>query len=170
MRALALALALLPLCATATLAGPMPILPDLPPLPTNYTAAAEGGFYAGLLAGPALGSGIEDGFEASIVVGNTMSAADLLLGLEAMASADFHGGGALEASLRLGFPLADSVTIYGAAGLGYDFDNDAFAVLAASAEAEIGNGWLVRADYRLNLDLSGEPATHRILSGLVKRF
>lgn len=170
MRAPALAIACLPLSCALALAGPMPVLPDLPPLPTQYQPVGQNGFYAGILIGPQVGSGIEDGLAAGIVIGNTMMAADLLLGAEVMASADMNDNGAVEASVRVGAPVSDSFAVFGSAGLGYDFDRDGFAVLGVAAEAEIGNGWAVRADYRLNLDFSGESASHRVLTGLVKRF
>jgi hypothetical protein len=170
MRVLALALAFLPFCAGAALAGPMPVLPDLPPLPEVSGTIDSGGFYAGVLAGWGGGAAIEDGLEAGIVVGATMPAADLLIGAEALLSGNLHGGGAIEAGLRLGFPVGDSFALFSTAGLGYDFDRDAFAVLGFGAEADLGNDWLLRADYRANLDLSGEAISHRVLSGLVKRF
>ncbi|RZA10274.1 MAG: hypothetical protein EOP02_34800 [Proteobacteria bacterium] len=170
MRAIALALAFIPFCAGAALAGPMPVLPDLPPLPTNYDQVGGGGFYAGLLTGLEVGSAIEHGAVAGVVVGNTMMAADLLLGAEVIALADMHGDGSLEAGLRLGIPINDSWALFGSAGLGFDWDRKAFAVVGLGTEIDIGNAWALRADYRLNLDLNGEPATHRLLTGLVKKF
>ncbi len=171
MRAFAFALAVLPFCCTgAALAGPMPVLPDMPPLPEGASSLDAGGFYAGVLAGWGSGAAIEDGLEAGIVVGNTVPAADLLLGAEAMLSANVHGGGAIEAAFRLGLPVADSFAVFGSMGLGYDFDRDAFATLGLGVEADVGSDWLVRADYRANIDLSGEAISHRVLSGLVKRF
>lgn len=148
----------------------MPVLPDLPPLPDVGSSLDAGGIYAGVLAGWAFGDDSEDGLEAGIVVGNTVPAADLLLGAEAMASANTHGGGAIEGTLRLGIPVGDSFAVFGSAGLGYDFDRDGFAVLGLGAEADIGGDWLVRGEYRANIDLSGEAVSHRVLSGLVKRF
>lgn len=170
MRALALALFCLPLGVGAAMAGPMPVLPDLPPLPTDYENIGGGGVYAGVLAGYSTGEDREDGLEAAIVLGNTVQAADLLLGGEVMASANLHGDGSVEAALRVGVPVSDSVSVFGNLGVGYDFERDGFAVFGVSAEADIGGDWLLRADYRLNLDLSGEAANHRILTGLVKRF
>ena len=170
MRALVLALAVLPFCAGVAFAGSMPVLPDLPPLPEGASSLGAGGFYAGVLVGGGVGGDVEGGPEASIVLGNTMQAADLLLGAELMASADTHGGGAVEANLRLILPASDSFAVFGIAGLGYDFDQDGFGVLGLGAEVDIGNDWLVRADYRANLDFSGEAEKHRVLTGLVKRF
>jgi hypothetical protein len=170
MRALVLALALLPFCASMALAGPMPVLPDLPPLPEDASSMDAGGFYAGVLAGGAFGSDIDDGLEAGIVLGNTVQAADLLLGAEVLASANTHGGGTIEGTLRLGAPAGDSFAVFGSAGLGYDFDRDAFAVVGLGAEADFGGDWLLRGEYRANIDLSGEAISHRVLSGLVKRF
>lgn len=171
MRALALALLFLPLAgAPAALAGPMPVLPDLPPLPTEYDNVGQDGFYAGVLAGYHAGAAMEDGLEAGVVLGNTVAAADLLLGGEILAFADIDGGGSVEAALRVGLPLTGEIGIFGNLGLGHDFDTDAFAAIGVSAEAEIGGGWLWRADYRLNIDLTDEPASHRVFTGIVKRF
>ncbi|HEY0031762.1 MAG TPA: hypothetical protein VGB81_00700 [Devosia sp.] len=170
MRALALALSCLPLLAGPVLAGPMPALPDLPPLPSGYDNVGTSGWYAGLLGGFETGAGIEDGFEAAIVIGNMVVAADILLGVELMATADEHGGGALEASARVGAPVGGSLGVFASAGLGYDFDRDGFAVIGLGAEADLGNDWALRADYRLNIDLNDEPVSHRVLIGFVKRF
>lgn len=147
----------------------MPVLPELPPLPTNYDSVGDGGSYAGLLTGFALDA-LQDGPSAAIVVGHTMAAADLLLGVEVMASVDTHGGAAVEVDARIGATATDTIAVFGNAGVGYDVDDDSYVVLGVSAEAEVGNGWTVRADYRVNLDLSDQPVSHRILTGLVRRF
>ena len=152
----------------AALAGPMPVLPPFPPLPTDYVSQGEGGAYVGVLGGYA--DGADAGPGAALVVGHTFAAADLILGAEAMVFAASHGEVTLEGSLRAGVGLTDAVTVFGNVGLGYSFDTDAFVAVGASLEADIGEGWLVRADYRYNHDLSGDAGTHKVLAGLLHRF
>jgi opacity protein-like surface antigen len=149
-------------------AGPMPPLPDLPPLPTQFESQGEGGRYAGILSGYA--AGIDDGLGIALVLGNTFVAADLLLGIEAMAFAASHGEVSIEGGLRAGHGLTDTISIFGTAGLGYSFDTDAFFSIGANLEAEVGSGWLLRADYRYNHDLSGDTGSHKVLAGLLHRF
>lgn len=170
MRAVVLAVLCVPLSGvSAVLAGPMPALPDLPPLPAEYDNVGSGGFYAGVLAGYSAEANDQDGLEAGLVLGNTVEAADLLLGGEVMISAGTGGGGGVEASMRLGLPL-DGAAVFGTLGLGHDWDSGAFAAIGASAEVEVGGGWLWRADYRLAVDLTDEAISHRVLTGLVMRF
>jgi opacity protein-like surface antigen len=152
----------------AAVAGPMPTLPELPPLPIHYESQGHGGPYAGILSGYA--DGAETGLGIALVVGNTFAAADLLLGVEATAFAASHGEVALEGSIRAGLSLTDTISVFGNAGLGHSFDTDAFVSVGASLEADVGNGWLVRADYRYNHDLNGGIDTHRVLTGLLHSF
>ena len=160
----ALALVLTP---TAAWAGPMPILPELPPLPTDYQSEG-GGIYVGVLAGYT--DDTETGLRIDLVVGHTFAAADLLLGIEALGLAASHGEVTAEASLRAGIPLTDTLSVFGNAGLGYSFDTDAFVSVGASVEADVGDGWMFRADYRYNHDLSGQAGTHKVLAGLLHGF
>ncbi|HEV7276540.1 MAG TPA: hypothetical protein VGN80_09660 [Devosiaceae bacterium] len=150
------------------IAGPMPALPELPPLPTHYKSQGESGRYAGILSG--YGDGTETGLGIALVVGNTFAEADLLLGLEAMAFAASHGEVTLEGSLRTGLGLTDTISVFGIAGLGYSFDAEAFVSVGGSLEADVGSGWLVRADYRYNHDLNGDMDTHKVLAGLLHSF
>ena len=154
--------------AGSALAGPMPPLPDLPPLPTHYQSQGEGGPYAGVLAG--YGAGAGNGLDIALVVGNSFAAADLILGVEALASAATHGDVTLEAGMRAGFGLTDTIRVFGNAGIGFSLDTDAFVSVGTSLQADIGDGWLFRADYRYNHDLSGDPGTHRVLGGLLRSF
>jgi len=119
---------------------------------------------AGYASGPQTGLGL------ALVVGNTVEAADLLLGVEGMAYASTHGEITVEGSLRAGIPLTDAVSVFGVAGLGYSFDTDAFVSLGASLQVEMDAGWLVRTDYRYNHDLSGDAGTHKVLVGLLRGF
>ena len=150
------------------LAGPMPVLPDLPPLPTHYESQGEGGFYAGILSG--YSAGPENGLAVAVVVGNTFAAADLLLGVETLATAASHGEVTLEGALRAGFGLTDTISVFGNAGLGYSFDTNAFVSVGTSLEADIMDGWLFRADYRYNQDLSGDTGTHKVMMGLLRHL
>jgi hypothetical protein len=152
----------------SALAGPMPPLPELPPLPTHYESQGEGGGYAGLLSG--YSAGAEDGLGIALVVGNTFAAADLLLGFEALAFAASHGEVTLEGDIRAGFALTDAFLVFGNAGVGYSFDTDTFVSIGTSVEADVGNGWIWRADYRYNHDLSGDKGTHKVLAGLLHNF
>lgn len=156
----------------SVVAGPMPVLPDLPPLPTHYESQSDsqidGGIYAGILSGFANGN--EDGVGIAAVVGNTFVAADLLLGTEVLASAWSNGDVVLEGNLRAGAALTDTIALFGTAGLGYSFDTDALVSVGASLEAEISSGWVVRADYRYNHDLSADAGSHKVLAGLLRRF
>lgn len=166
---LSVSLSCLSLALTAsTLAGPMPVLPDLPPLPTHYESQGAGGPYAGLLAG--YGGGAESGADVALVLGNTFSAADLLLGVEALATAASHGEVTLEGGFRAGAGLTETISVFGGAGLGYSFDTGAFVSIGTSLEADVGGGWLFRADYRYNHDLSGDTGTHKVLAGLLYSF
>ncbi|MGV8921668.1 MAG: hypothetical protein ACOH2R_28530 [Pseudomonas sp.] len=155
-------------CPALAFADPMPVLPDLPPLPTNYQSQGTSGLYAGILTGFARGP--QAGLGLALVVGNTFEAADLLLGVEAIGYAATHGEVTVEGSLRAGIPLTDVVTVFGATGLGYSFDTAAFVSVGASLEADLGGDWLVRADYRYNHDLSGDAGTHKVLMGLMHGF
>ncbi|MGV8832994.1 MAG: outer membrane protein [Devosia sp.] len=148
------------------MAGPMPVLPELPPLPTHYQGSHD--FYAGILTGYIGGS--TAGLGAGLVVGNTFQASDLLLGIEAMGFADTRGEISIEASARVGVPLTDTIDVFGNAGLGYSFDTAAYVSIGASLEAEMGDGWIVRVDYRYNHYLSGDPETHKVLMGLLRGF
>ena len=148
------------------IAGPMPVLPELPPLPTHYQGHSGAGFYAGVLTSYADGS--KTGLGAGLVVVNTFAAADLLLGVEAMGFVASHGEVTIEGGLRAGIPLTDTINFFGSAGLGYSFDTDAFVSVGASLEADVGSGWIVRADYRYNHDLSGDAGTHKVLAGLLR--
>ena len=160
-------------CATVFLpavamADPMPVLPDLPPLPTHYQSQGATGFYAGILAGYVDGSG--RGLGLGVVAGNTFSAADLLLGVEAIGLAASYGEVTIEGSLRAGASLTEIINLFAHAGLGYSFDTGAFISVGANLEADVGNGWLMRADYRYNHDLTGDLGSHRILTGLLRTF
>jgi hypothetical protein len=63
----------LALVVTSTaLAGPMPTLPELPPLPSEYETDGGTGFYIGVLSGYA--DGPETGLGLSLVVGCTVNA------------------------------------------------------------------------------------------------
>jgi len=66
--------------------------------------------------------------------------------------------------------LTDAISFFGNAGLGYSFDTDAFVSIGASLQADIGSGWIVRADYRYNHDISGNDGTHKVLMGLLREF
>ena len=50
----------------AAAAGPMPNLPELPPLPIHYESQGHGGPYAGILSGYA--DGVETGLGIALVV------------------------------------------------------------------------------------------------------
>jgi hypothetical protein len=154
--------------AGPALAGSMPVLPHLPPLPTDYESQGAAGPYAGILSGFVNGS--DTGLALAVVVGNTFAAADLLLGIEAMGTATTSGEATVEGSLRAGVPLADTINAFGNVGLGYSFDTDAFVSLGMSLEADVGEGWLIRADYRYSHDLSGDGGSHKLLAGLLHTF
>ena len=72
--------------------------------------------------------------------------------------------------MRAGFGLTDTIRVFGNAGIGFSLDTDAFVSVGTSLQADIGDGWLFRADYRYNHDLSGDPGTHRVLGGLLRSF
>ncbi|MET3901244.1 opacity protein-like surface antigen, partial [Devosia sp. UYZn731] len=144
-------------------AGSMPTLPELPPLPTNYVSQGHSGAYAGILSGYSRGA--DNGLGIGLVIGNTFSAADLLLGVEAVAFAATRGEVTLEGDIRAGFGLTDTINVFGTAGLGHSFDTDAFFSVGATLEADVGDGWLVRVDYRYNHDLSGDAGTHKVMTG-----
>ena len=152
----------------AAVAGTMPTLPELPPLPIHYESQGDVGRYAGILSGYA--DGAETGLGIALVVGSTFAAADLLLGFEGMAFAASHGEVTLEGRMRAGFSLTDTISVFGIAGLGHSYETDAFVTVGASLEADVGDGWLVRADYQYNHDLNGGIDTHRVLTGLLHSF
>ena len=153
---------------TAAFAEPMPALPELPPLPTEYRSEGTGGFYAGIFGGTAFGEEMEVGV--GVVAGNAIEAADLLLGVEVLAFAASSAELSVEGDVRVGVPVTPSVSLFGFAGLGYSSETEAFASLGVSLEADVGAQWLVRADYRYSLDLSGEDGSHKVLLGLVRGF
>jgi hypothetical protein len=154
--------------STAALAGPMPALPDLPPLPTTYAGDHNEGFYAGVLTGYATGSAA--GLAGTLVVGHRFAAADLLLGVEGLGTATTYGDLRGEISLRAGIPLADTINWFGHVGLGISSETDAFVSAGVSLEADLGDGWLFRGDYRFNHDIDGEPDTHLAMTGLLRSF
>lgn len=153
---------------SASLAGPMPILPDLPPLPTTYAAQPDGGPYAGFLTGYAGKS--DAGLGIAVFAGNKFQTSDLVLALEGVAFASATGEVTVEADLRAGLDVSDSVAVFGLVGLGYSFDTDAFTAIGASLEADVSKEWSLRADYRYNHDLNGDDGTHKVLAGLSLGF
>ena len=171
--------------ATAATAGPMPSLPELPSLPTHHEVESEqevresatavyddpaspSGIYAGVLTGYSAGS--DHGLGLAVIVGNTVAAADLLLGFEALGFIASSGESSIEGSARLGLPVTDAAGLFAHTGLGHSFDTGAFASVGVSFEAEIGSGWVARADYRYNHDLNGDASTHKVLAGLLYKF
>ncbi|KKB78174.1 hypothetical protein VW35_10910 [Devosia soli] len=152
----------------AAFAGPMPALPDLPPLPSDYAPQGQGGFYAGILTGYVHGA--EDGLGLSAVIGNTYPAADLLFGLEAQVLAATSGDLALEGLFRGGYALTDTLSVFAVAGAGYSIKTGTFLSVGASLDADVGGGWLFRADYRYSHDLDGGPAGHKAMAGLLHTF
>lgn len=166
-------LAVLLCCSLAVLpsgafAGPMPKLPDLPPLPTTYVGEDFSGFYAGILTG--YSNSLDSGIAGALVFGNTFTADELLLGVEGIGTATTFGDFRGEISLRAGLPITDSLNFFGHAGLGYSSRTDAFVSVGSSLEADFGDGWRWRADYRFNRDLSNEQASHTALTGLLRSF
>lgn len=155
--------------AQSALAGSMPQLPELPPLPTDYAAVAEsGGLYAGILSGPVMGQDLTGGL--AVVVGNTFVASDLLIGLEIMGAATMDATTSIEATARLGIPLGEDVSVFANLGIGTHSDDGAFVSTGAAIEVSIGNGWILRGQYHFAHDYSSDPDRHAVMTGLVRYF
>ncbi|WP_332690654.1 hypothetical protein [Devosia sp.] len=167
MRVFALVAALFSSTVGPVMAGPMPVLPDLPPLPTTYVSVGTDGLYAGILAG--YSSNGPGGAALGIVVGNTVRASDLLIGVEGLALVS-NGDAEIEAGVRIGLPLTDALSVFGNAGLGHSTATGAFASIGISTDFLLTSDVALRLDYRYGHDLSGDPANHRILGGLVRAF
>lgn len=152
---------------SAALAGPMPVLPDLPPLPTNYdhAAAGDGGAYAGVLGGYNLSGHPSFG----IVLGNTVLASDLALAVEGTALIGGDGA-SIDAGLRASVAVTDALDVGGYLGLGYSLATQAFVVLGAGTELALNADLGLRLDYRYQHDLSGQAPAHKVLAGLVTHF
>lgn len=160
-------LAGLSLSVTPALAGPMPALPDLPPLPTTYASSYTSGFYAGVLAGySSAGPGAA---ALGVVIGNTFYASDLLIGAEGLVIVS-KGDVSLDASVRAGFSITSDLSVHGSLGFGHSTATQGFAAAGLSAEFLLSADSALRFDYRYQHDFSGDPATHKILGGLVRRF
>jgi hypothetical protein len=187
MRNAALVFTLLSVASAApTQAGSMPALPELPPLPASYKDVDQWdyteshsstpvaidpfslGAYAGVLAG--YSGNAQDGLAIGIIAGHRFLAADLAIGLEGLGFVSTGGELTAEASVRAGIQLAQTFAVFGHAGLGYSSDTEAFASMGTSLEVDVGSGWVARADYRFNHDLSGEVDTHKVLAGLLFAF
>ncbi|HTN62370.1 MAG TPA: hypothetical protein VL147_12595 [Devosia sp.] len=157
------------LAAQSALAGSMPQLPELPPLPTDYAAVAESsGLYAGILSGPVMGQDLTGGL--AVVVGNTFVASDLLIGLEIMGGATMDATASIEAVARLGIPLGEDVSVFANLGVGTHSDDGAFGSTGAAIEVSIGNGWILRGQYHFAHDFSSDQDRHAVMAGLVRYF
>ncbi|WP_375451399.1 hypothetical protein [uncultured Devosia sp.] len=146
----------------------MPTLPDLPPLPENYApAGGVGGLYAGIVGGFSTndtGRGVIGVVAGTAVVGDTV-----VFGLEGMGLIE-DGSSSLEAGLRLGLPVTDSVRIFSQASLGADSADGAFAGLGASVDYLFSDSLTLRGQYRHAFDLSGDADQDLLLIGIVFNF
>ncbi|MFC0009110.1 hypothetical protein [Devosia nitrariae] len=150
-------------------AGPMPVLPELPPLPTDYVAVGQmDGFHAGIVGVVSVNS--DAAGTIGLAVGATTMAADLLLGVEGLGLVTSDGTTSLEASVRIGVALSDTVAIFGQTGLGLDSEEGSFLGLGGSLDAAVSDTLTARVQYRYAHDLSGDPGRHAILSGLLFKF
>lgn len=153
--------------ASAAMAGSMPVLPDLPPLPTNYEKPAIEGAYVGILGG--YSSSGPGGPALGVLVGNTMLASDLLIGIEGLALVS-RGDASLDAGLRAGVAVTDNLSAHGLLGVGYSSKTEAYGVAGVSAEFRLWADAAVRVDYRYQHDFSGDAATHKLLAGVIRNF
>ena len=175
MRRLLLSLAAVQcLSMSPALAGPMPELPELPPLPTDYEPISDYGLgtglrgsYAGILAGGSWTPDLHGGI--GVVVGHNFGD-QFLFGIEAMALGATSGEVSIEAVGRAGVELGDGIGAFGSLGLGTSSHAGPFVTTGFSVEAAIGEGWDVRGQYRYAHDLSGDPHGHSLLAGVVTRF
>lgn len=149
-------------------AGPMPQLPDLPPLPESYTSVgAASGAYAGLLGGLAI-EGTARG-AVGVVAGTAMVGDTVVAGLEAMGLLE-DGSATVEAGLRLGISVTDIVGIFSQASLGADSENGMFVGLGGSVDYRMSESLTLRGQYRHALDLSGDAGKDLLLIGAVFNF
>lgn len=169
MRRFALGLVLVVGFGASVEAGPMPVLPELPPLPTDYVPVGQmDGLHAGIVGGVSVDS--DAAGTIGIAVGATTMAADLLLGVEGLGLVTSEGMTSLEASVRAGVPFSDTVALFGQAGLGVDSEDGPFLGLGGSLDLAVSDTLTARVQYRYAHDLSGDPGRHAILSGLLFKF
>lgn len=169
MRHFALGLVLAVGLGTSVLAGPMPVLPDLPPLPADYVPVGQmDGIHAGIVGGVSVGSDAAGAI--GLAVGATTMAADLLIGVEGLGLVTSEGDTSIEASVRVGVPLTDTAALFGQAGLGVDSEEGAFLGLGGSVDLAVLDNMTARVQYRYAHDLSGDPGRNAILSGLLFKF
>ena len=151
------------------IAGSMPPLPELPPLPTDFVAAGgQEGTYAGILAGGAVTTATD--LAVAAVFGTTTSIDDLLVGAEALTLVDASGAASLNLDLRAGFELDHGAAIFAHAGLGYATTTASFLNLGASIDFAMSDNTTFRAQYQHAHDLSGDPTRHSVLTGVLFRF
>ncbi len=82
----------------------------------------------------------------------------------------FEGRATVEGVLRLGLPLNPDLNVFADLGLGYSSLSQAYTSIGTSADVALGQGWDLRAQYKYNYDLSGDPAHHTLLTGLLRHF
>lgn len=153
----------------AALANPMPKLPELPPLPTNYTTV--GGFegnYAGVLGSATLNGNTLAGL--AVVGGRLVPVGDALIGAEILGLINTDRNTSLSFELRGGFELDNGVAIFTHAGLGYTTSTGSFLGVGGSIEFSLSDFTSLRTQYRYSHDLSGETGQHAILTGVMIRF
>ena len=154
-------------CIPAAWAGPMPKLPDLPRLPEEYEAVGSwDGAYMGLVGGLAANGAVAGTI--GVVAGGAIVGETLIFGLEGMGLVQ-HGSASVEAALRLGLPVTDTIAVYSQAGLGADATNGMFLGLGASIELQT-DAVTWRAQYRHAFDLSGDSGKSALLVGAVFDF
>lgn len=149
-------------------AGPMPQLPELPPLPQNYqTVGSWDDAYAGMVGGIVAGGAAAG--TVGVVVGAATVGDTLIFGLEGMGLVQ-QGSYSIEAGLRLGLPLTDNVAVFTQTSLGTDASQGMFAGLGASLEMQANDALTWRAQYRHAFDLSGDPGKGALMVGILFNF
>jgi opacity protein-like surface antigen len=153
----------------AAQAGPMPVLPELPPLPTDYASAGfHNGSYVGVVGGIVEGQGVPAAV--GLLAGTTfLSGDEVNFGLEALAL--MQGSGlSVDLAARVGVPLGDQLALFGHAGLGLKVEDGLFATLGGGLEYAATETLTWRAQYRYEHDLSGDASGHGVLFGALIGF
>ena len=149
-------------------AGPMPVLPDLPPLPTDYAPVSEGGgFYAGVLAGTTFDP--QSGHLAALT-GYKLRDDALILGVEGLVGAEASGGVTVDVGLRGGFLLDDGVELAVHASAGIHNSRGVFASFGPSIQIDLGASYAARAMLRHHIDLDTGTSRDAVLLGVVFEF
>ena len=153
-------------------AAPMPVLPPLPPLPTDFIPVSDDrdGFYSGILGGSTLSpDDMMDG-TVGLLAGHTTALGSLHLNIETLATAGLRGRFTIEAGGYAGFAFNDTISAFGGLSLGHDSATGLCASTGAVIELAAGEATAMRIDYRYNFDLSGEPDSQRLLTGILWRY